>query len=476
MAGVAAGRSRFVRPGAGWSNVRLCGSPAMTGGGRKAAAELSDRHADLADELAAALARAQKRHVDDGLLSIEAAESYLEAGRLSQALSDECSRGELITARRRAGLTADRARYLMETVEIAERRQSALDLYAAYNITIPFRTEAEARAWRDDMATNSAEELNKIGIESKAKWGGLAGMPPLSARLEAYAGAVIIESRADWQARTRGEITEAQTTSPDIAQAATWFGTFYTGNDDLLDNKAWPALAGAGARAQGEADPHEPRVRRAVLAARRRAFAASGARKRKRKRKEKPPPTVREHIADSYSNLTRAHVALTRGATKYSRMDHIIRAKRRRGLIDGRIQMRSLYHDERLKMVNPQACHYCGARKKLCMDHMIPKLRDGPDAADNLVWACRSCNSSKGAKDMLAWMRWKGHFPPLLVLRRYLKIVARYCDENGCLDTPLDRVGDDSDMPFDVRLLPTKYPPLETLRLWADPDNEDAAS
>ena len=51
------------------------------GGGRNAAA-LSDRHTDLADKMAEALRRAQKRHVDNGLLSIEAAESYLEAGRL----------------------------------------------------------------------------------------------------------------------------------------------------------------------------------------------------------------------------------------------------------------------------------------------------------------------------------------------------------------------------------------------------------
>ena len=196
---------------------------------------------------------------------------------------------------------------------------------------------------------------------------------------------------------------------------------------------------------------------------------------RKRKTKEKAPPTVREHIADSYSNLARAHAALTRGATEYSRTEHIVRARLRRGLLDGRMQMRSLYHDERLKMTNAQACHYCGATKTLCMDHLIPKLRGGPDAADNIVWACRSCNSSKGAKDMLAWMRWKGRFPPLLVLRRYLKIVARYCDENGHMDAPLDRIGDDSGMPFDVRLLPVKYPPLETLRLWAEPDSDDAA-
>ena len=43
------------------------------------------------------------------------------------------------------------------------------------------------------------------------------------------------------------------------------------------------------------------------------------------------------------------------------------------------------------------------------------------------------------------------------------------------MDTPLDRIGDNSGMPFDVRLLPVKYPPLKTLRLWAEPDNDDAA-
>ena len=242
------------------------------GGARKRkAAELSDRHADLADKMGDALARAQKRHIEDRLLSIEAAESYLEAGRLSQALSDECSRGELMKARRRAGITADRARGL---IGIANWEKSASELYAAYNITLPFRTEAEARAWRADIATDSVEALAAIKRDSEAEWGGLAGMLPLSKRLQAYAADVVIESRADWQARTRGEITDAQTTSPDLAQAATWFGTFYTGNDEFLDNEAWPALAGAGARAEGEADPREPRVRRAVLRARRDAFQA----------------------------------------------------------------------------------------------------------------------------------------------------------------------------------------------------------
>ena len=42
---------------------------------RKPKAELSDRHADLADKAGAADRRAQRQHVEAGLLSIEAAES-----------------------------------------------------------------------------------------------------------------------------------------------------------------------------------------------------------------------------------------------------------------------------------------------------------------------------------------------------------------------------------------------------------------
>ena len=181
------------------------------------------------------------------------------------------------------------------------------------------------------------------------------------------------------------------------------------------------------------------------------------------------PTTVREQIAHSYANLARAHAALKRGARKYATVDHMIRAKLQRRLIDGTMTMRSLYDDERIKMTAPQACCYCGTANNLCVDHLIPRMRGGPNAPDNLVWACRSCNSSKGSKDLLEWMAAKNRFPPLLVLRRYIKIVARYCEENGRLDSALDRLDGEAPMPFDVRLLPIRYPPLDTLTLWVYP-------
>lgn len=41
-------------------------------------------------------------------------------------------------------------------------------------------------------------------------------------------------------------------------------------------------------------------------------------------------------------------------------------------------------------------CQYCGARRRLTVDHVLPKSRGGRDRWDNLVAACVSCNNRKG--------------------------------------------------------------------------------
>jgi len=44
------------------------------------------------------------------------------------------------------------------------------------------------------------------------------------------------------------------------------------------------------------------------------------------------------------------------------------------------------------------ACVYCGATEDLTLDHVIPRSRGGSHAPENLVTACRSCNSRKHAR------------------------------------------------------------------------------
>lgn len=48
-------------------------------------------------------------------------------------------------------------------------------------------------------------------------------------------------------------------------------------------------------------------------------------------------------------------------------------------------------------------CAYCNAEANLTMDHVIPILCGGKTTASNIIPACKSCNSSKGANDMIEW-------------------------------------------------------------------------
>lgn len=53
-----------------------------------------------------------------------------------------------------------------------------------------------------------------------------------------------------------------------------------------------------------------------------------------------------------------------------------------------------------------KVCAYCGnIDKKGHIDHVIPLSRGGDDSLENLVWACRRCNLSKGSKTVGEWKR-----------------------------------------------------------------------
>ena len=41
-------------------------------------------------------------------------------------------------------------------------------------------------------------------------------------------------------------------------------------------------------------------------------------------------------------------------------------------------------------------CQYCGSKKDLTLDHLIPRSKGGKSSWTNLVTACKTCNSKKG--------------------------------------------------------------------------------
>ncbi len=177
-------------------------------------------------------------------------------------------------------------------------------------------------------------------------------------------------------------------------------------------------------------------------------------------------PIAREKLIDMYANLAMAHFAVASQATAYSRSHYAIRSRFRSKLRSGEWRFSSLADDERLKMTYPQACCYCGSIRRLSLDHLIPTFRGGDDSGDNLVWACRSCNSAKGARDLLEWYGHRSEFPPLLLLRRYLKLAFRSLEARGLLDLPPDQ---SEPSPFALHALPDRFPPPTELRLWIFP-------
>lgn len=43
-------------------------------------------------------------------------------------------------------------------------------------------------------------------------------------------------------------------------------------------------------------------------------------------------------------------------------------------------------------------CAYCGSRRELTIDHIIPSSRGGKTNFENCITACRKCNNTKGSR------------------------------------------------------------------------------
>ncbi|MCB1941806.1 MAG: HNH endonuclease, partial [Candidatus Accumulibacter sp.] len=173
--------------------------------------------------------------------------------------------------------------------------------------------------------------------------------------------------------------------------------------------------------------------------------------------------TVGEWLHWSYANLAMAHSAIAAKAEKYGRTHFMIRSRLYAGFNRPSMNIGPLADDDRLKMVLPQACCYCGSRDFLSVDHLIPRKRGGANTGDNLVWACRSCNSSKGARDAQQWLAEKNQFPPLLLLRRYLKLAIEMTHERELMQVPLAAA---PELPFALFSIPRTFPPVNQLHLW----------
>ena len=172
--------------------------------------------------------------------------------------------------------------------------------------------------------------------------------------------------------------------------------------------------------------------------------------------------TFADLLYASYSGLQMLAFAFGKGKNRCDKDCYAFRQSVIRKLKAGEMKIGDLYQNIVRQMTSPHdACWYCGRSVSACgsltADHIFPRMKGGEDISDNLIMVCRSCNSSKGVKDLLAWYHERGEFPPLRVLVHYLKLVNQYAIANDLLNQPLEAL-EELDLPFDFHFFPRTYP------------------
>jgi len=74
-------------------------------------------------------------------------------------------------------------------------------------------------------------------------------------------------------------------------------------------------------------------------------------------------------------------------------------------------------------------CWYCGSRRNLTLDHVVPKSKGGKDTLNNIITCCQRCNMVKGDKDVVDFCRdmdCEVPRPPGLTIFPWMKHLGRH--------------------------------------------------
>lgn len=146
-----------------------------------------------------------------------------------------------------------------------------------------------------------------------------------------------------------------------------------------------------------------------------------------------PPSAVKTYedlICYEYAKLIAAAADMERNYGFI--MDRMKKLKR------GEMEMSDVVREDRYTVERgKEECIYCGAEESLTWDHIVPLDEGGPDVISNQVPACQSCNSSKGARDVIAWYRERSEEIPRIVWGKYLKLMHDSYEQESMLGESL---------------------------------------
>ena len=91
-------------------------------------------------------------------------------------------------------------------------------------------------------------------------------------------------------------------------------------------------------------------------------------------------------------------------------------------------------------------CIFCGSQADLTIDHLLPRLYNGPNDEKNIIWLCQKCNSSKGSKRLYEfWTTQHGlegakYEVPRIAEGKYLKFVYESLKNKGLLNLDIRKI------------------------------------
>lgn len=145
--------------------------------------------------------------------------------------------------------------------------------------------------------------------------------------------------------------------------------------------------------------------------------------------------TVRDLIFYQYAKIIVASAGFCKTQNRAAYYKFLI--DRQKKLSSGEIKMSTVLRELKKQITALEnRCEYCGTLENLSWDHLIPRVKNGPDTIENQVLACKSCNSSKGCKGIYEWYGLKRKDDvPRIVAGKYLKLLYEIHEKNGTLES-----------------------------------------
>ena len=160
--------------------------------------------------------------------------------------------------------------------------------------------------------------------------------------------------------------------------------------------------------------------------------------------------TFGDNILWSYACWQMLWATYTWEQNSFNRKSYMLRAKAFKAYKEGKWHIHDLFINNLAKIQSGNFCWYCGKelpKDQLTKDHVFPRVNGGKDTIDNIIFVCKSCNSSKGKTDLVEWFVKRGQMPHWYLIGHYLKQVYLYAKENQLMEISFEEATH-KDLPF----------------------------